>query len=69
MFVRNAKALCPHLVIIPYDFEAYEEVGFWSISLLYFVYFSYRDNKNFVLCFLYFAMLRKFYELYDLLCR
>ncbi|XP_034227353.1 DNA repair protein REV1 isoform X2 [Prunus dulcis] len=27
MFVRNAKALCPHLVIIPYDFEAYEEVA------------------------------------------
>lgn len=26
MFVRNAKALCPHLVIFPYNFEAYEEV-------------------------------------------
>ncbi|PRQ48702.1 putative DNA-directed DNA polymerase [Rosa chinensis] len=26
MFVRDAKALCPHLVILPYDFEAYEEV-------------------------------------------
>lgn len=26
MFVRNAKALCPHLVILPYNFEAYEEV-------------------------------------------
>uniref|UniRef100_A0A7N2MXH7 DNA repair protein REV1 n=1 Tax=Quercus lobata TaxID=97700 RepID=A0A7N2MXH7_QUELO len=27
MFVRNAKALCPHLVIFPYNFEAYEEVA------------------------------------------
>lgn len=35
MFVRDAKALCPHLVILPYDFEAYEEVGFWWISLSY----------------------------------
>ncbi|XP_040361483.1 DNA repair protein REV1-like isoform X2 [Rosa chinensis] len=26
MFVRDAKALCPQLVIFPYDFEAYEEV-------------------------------------------
>ncbi|KAL7002869.1 hypothetical protein U1Q18_004028 [Sarracenia purpurea var. burkii] len=25
LFVRDAKALCPHLVIFPYDFEAYEE--------------------------------------------
>ncbi|KAJ7946116.1 DNA repair protein REV1 [Quillaja saponaria] len=27
MFVRNAKALCPQLVIFPYNFEAYEEVA------------------------------------------
>eukprot|EP01018_Ginkgo_biloba_P015505 Gb_33413 [translate_table: standard] len=27
MFVRDAKALCPHLVILPYDFGAYEEVA------------------------------------------
>lgn len=27
MFVRDAKALCPHLVIFPYNFEAYEEVA------------------------------------------
>ncbi|KAL6219561.1 hypothetical protein ACLB2K_007320 [Fragaria x ananassa] len=27
MFVRNAKALCPHLVILPYNFGAYEEVA------------------------------------------
>lgn len=27
IFVRDAKALCPHLVILPYDFEAYEEVN------------------------------------------
>ena len=32
IFVRDAKALCPHLVIIPYDFEAYEEV-FFPVSL------------------------------------
>ncbi|KAL6209867.1 hypothetical protein ACLB2K_020806 [Fragaria x ananassa] len=25
MFVRDAKAHCPHLVILPYNFEAYEE--------------------------------------------
>ncbi|KAK4284534.1 hypothetical protein QN277_001353 [Acacia crassicarpa] len=27
MFVRDAKALCPDLVIFPYNFEAYEEVA------------------------------------------
>ncbi|WVZ19241.1 hypothetical protein V8G54_006563 [Vigna mungo] len=27
MFVRNAKALCPQLVIFPYNFEANEEVA------------------------------------------
>ena len=27
IFVRDAKALCPHLVIFPYNFEAYEEVS------------------------------------------
>ncbi|XP_026394158.1 DNA repair protein REV1-like [Papaver somniferum] len=27
IFVRDAKALCPHLVILPYNFEAYEEVA------------------------------------------
>lgn len=26
MFVRDAKSCCPHLVILSYDFEAYEEV-------------------------------------------
>lgn len=26
MFVRDAKALCPQLIIFPYNFEAYEEV-------------------------------------------
>lgn len=29
MFVRDAKALCPHLVIFPYDFKSYEEVSGW----------------------------------------
>ncbi|CAI9101949.1 OLC1v1000122C2 [Oldenlandia corymbosa var. corymbosa] len=27
MFVRDAKALCPELVIFPYNFDAYEEVA------------------------------------------
>ncbi|XP_020536171.2 DNA repair protein REV1 isoform X2 [Jatropha curcas] len=27
MFVRDAKALCPHLTIFPYNFQAYEEVA------------------------------------------
>lgn len=27
IFVREAKSLCPHLVILPYNFEAYEEVA------------------------------------------
>ncbi|KAL2939188.1 DNA repair protein REV1, partial [Bienertia sinuspersici] len=32
MFVRDAKAHCPHLVIVPYNFEAYEEVLLCIIS-------------------------------------
>ncbi|RDX62552.1 DNA repair protein REV1, partial [Mucuna pruriens] len=35
MFVRNAKALCPHLVIFPYNFEAYEEVADQFYSILH----------------------------------
>lgn len=47
MFVRDAKALCPHLVILPYNFEAYEEArlsrsvyflfvnGFFSKSIIW----------------------------------
>ncbi|XP_050210154.1 DNA repair protein REV1 [Mercurialis annua] len=27
IFVRDAKALCPHLIILPYNFQAYEEVA------------------------------------------
>ncbi|GJM96264.1 hypothetical protein PR202_ga13084 [Eleusine coracana subsp. coracana] len=27
MFVRDAKARCPHLMIVPYNFSAYEEVA------------------------------------------
>ncbi|KAL0348327.1 UNVERIFIED_CONTAM: DNA repair protein REV1, partial [Sesamum angustifolium] len=27
MFVKDAKILCPQLVIVPYDFEAYEKVA------------------------------------------
>ncbi|GLT76694.1 hypothetical protein SLA2020_483390 [Shorea laevis] len=35
MFVRNAKALCPHLVIFPYNFEAYEEVADQFYTILH----------------------------------
>ncbi|CAL9098799.1 unnamed protein product [Musa textilis] len=35
MFVRDAKACCPHLVILPYDFEAYEEVAEQFYSILH----------------------------------
>lgn len=31
MFVRDAKARCPHLMIVPYNFDAYEEVYFLRI--------------------------------------
>lgn len=33
MFVRHAKELCPQLVIVPYNFEAYEEVFFLELSV------------------------------------
>lgn len=37
MFVRDAKALCPHLVIFPYNFKAYEEVNhfIWMLNCWY----------------------------------
>ncbi|KAL5857814.1 hypothetical protein ACOSQ3_005272 [Xanthoceras sorbifolium] len=35
MFVRDAKALCPHLVIFPYNFEAYEEVADQLYNILH----------------------------------
>ncbi|XP_028095959.1 DNA repair protein REV1 isoform X2 [Camellia sinensis] len=35
IFVRNAKALCPHLVILPYDFEAYEQVADQFYNILH----------------------------------
>ncbi|RWW42463.1 hypothetical protein BHE74_00051993 [Ensete ventricosum] len=35
MFVRDAKACCPLLVILPYDFEAYEEVAEQFYSILH----------------------------------
>ncbi|GAB2291715.1 hypothetical protein Dimus_025966 [Dionaea muscipula] len=35
MFVRNAKALCPDLVIVPYNFEAYEEVADQFYNILH----------------------------------
>ncbi|KMS95601.1 hypothetical protein BVRB_006700 isoform B [Beta vulgaris subsp. vulgaris] len=35
MFVRDAKARCPHLVIVPYNFEAYEEVADQFCNILH----------------------------------
>ncbi|KAK9287385.1 hypothetical protein L1049_015803 [Liquidambar formosana] len=35
IFVRDAKALCPHLVIFPYNFKAYEEVADQFYSILH----------------------------------
>ncbi|KAG5238755.1 DNA repair protein [Salix suchowensis] len=35
IFVRDAKALCPQLVIIPYNFKAYEEVADQFYSILH----------------------------------
>ncbi|KAK6241139.1 hypothetical protein SCA6_006528 [Theobroma cacao] len=35
MFVRDAKALCTHLVILPYNFEAYEEVADQFYNILH----------------------------------
>ncbi|CAI8587304.1 unnamed protein product [Vicia faba] len=35
MFVRDAKALCPHLVTFPYNFEAYVEVADQFYSILH----------------------------------
>ncbi|KAJ4798862.1 DNA repair protein REV1 [Rhynchospora pubera] len=35
MFVRDAKARCPHLIIFPYDFSAYEEVADQFYSILH----------------------------------
>nr|XP_043621063.1 DNA repair protein REV1 [Erigeron canadensis] len=35
IFVRDAKALCPQLLIIPYDFNAYEEVADQFYSILH----------------------------------
>lgn len=35
MFVRVAKALCPPLVIVPYNFEAYEEVADQFYNILH----------------------------------
>ncbi|KAK9677749.1 hypothetical protein RND81_11G164600 [Saponaria officinalis] len=35
MFVRDAKARCPHLIIVPYNFEAYEEVADQLYNILH----------------------------------
>lgn len=34
MFVKDAKSLCSNLVIVPYNFEAYEEVKKYCEELL-----------------------------------
>ncbi|KAM7479135.1 hypothetical protein LguiA_027348 [Lonicera macranthoides] len=46
IFVRHAKALCPHLVILPYDFEAYEEVA----DQLYDILHKHCDKVQAVSC-------------------
>lgn len=43
MFVRDAKALCPDLVIFPYNFEAYEEV---RSSWMFIVSFSFSEKSS-----------------------
>ncbi|GAV62320.1 LOW QUALITY PROTEIN: BRCT domain-containing protein/IMS domain-containing protein/IMS_C domain-containing protein [Cephalotus follicularis] len=35
IFVRDAKALCPHLVIFPYNFKAYEDVADQFYNILH----------------------------------
>ncbi|KAL5561320.1 hypothetical protein UlMin_031067 [Ulmus minor] len=35
MFVRDAKALCPGLIIVPYNFKAYEEVADQLYNILH----------------------------------
>ncbi|KAG4110337.1 hypothetical protein ERO13_D13G043200v2 [Gossypium hirsutum] len=35
MFVRDAKSLCPQLVILPYNFESYEEVADQFYNILH----------------------------------
>ncbi|CAA7409746.1 unnamed protein product [Spirodela intermedia] len=35
MFVRDAKVLCPHLTIFPYDFDAYQEVADQFYTILH----------------------------------
>ncbi|KAG9129812.1 hypothetical protein Leryth_016033 [Lithospermum erythrorhizon] len=35
MFVGDAKARCPHLSILPYNFEAYEEVADQFYNILH----------------------------------
>jgi nucleotidyltransferase/DNA polymerase involved in DNA repair len=33
MFVRKAKELCPDILIVPYQFDKYEEVSHFSLFL------------------------------------
>ncbi|PKA61338.1 DNA repair protein REV1 [Apostasia shenzhenica] len=35
MFMRDAKARCPHLIVFPYDFGAYEEVADQFYNILH----------------------------------
>ncbi|CAM8937715.1 unnamed protein product [Rhodiola kirilowii] len=46
IFVRDAKALCPHLVILPYNFEAYQEVA----DQFYHILHKHCDNVQAVSC-------------------
>ncbi|CAM8935329.1 unnamed protein product [Rhodiola kirilowii] len=46
IFVRDAKALCPHLVILPYNFETYQEVA----DQFYHILHKHCDNVQAVSC-------------------
>ena len=50
MFVRDAKARCPHLMIVPYNFDAYEEVYLQGLLLHLMAkasFFSFLELENF----------------------
>lgn len=47
MFVRDAKALCPHIVIVPYNFEAYEEVAIYLSISFYLQNSSHKAKEPF----------------------
>lgn len=57
MFVRDAKALCPHLVIFPYNFEAYEEVRNCWVSIADELQSKMHDNFIYFVSFYIFSTL------------